>query len=222
MNKKEIINAYKNLSTSSISDALDSLKIKGQVLGLKPRSANSNMVGFAYTVKYLPFETSLTGFQNAGNYIDNVGEDKVIVVDNDNINWCTTWGGILTQVAQKRKINGAVVHGSIRDIDEIKHSMFPVFSQHVFMCSGKNRVRKVDEQCQIMLNGIEVNPDDLVVGDGNGVLIIPNQHIEECLSRAIAIEVTEKEILHAVLAENMPLQEARTKYRYDQPWLEKR
>ena len=220
MDKKAIIDAYKKLNTSAISDALDSLSIKERVVGFKPRSTNNKLVGFAYTVKYAPFEVPAKEFQNAGNYIDNVGEDEVIVIDNNGIDWCTTWGGILTQVAQKRQINGVVVHGSIRDIDEIRHSQLPIFSQHVFMCSGKNRVQKINEQCSILLNKVEVNPGDLIVGDGSGVIFIPKNYITECLNRAINIENTETRILKAVLEENMTLQVARSKYRYDQPWVE--
>jgi regulator of RNase E activity RraA len=196
------------------------LNIKERVLGFKPRSTNNKLVGFAYTVKYAPFETPVKDFKNAGNYIDNVGEDEVIVIDNNGVDWCTTWGGILTQVALKRKINGVVVHGSIRDIDQIQYSQLPIFSQRVFMCSGKNRVQKIGEQCSILLNKVEVNPEDLVVGDGNGVIFIPKNYIIECLSRAINIENTEEKILEAVLEENMTLQVARRKYRYDQPWVE--
>ena len=218
MDKKAIIDAYKKLSTSAISDALDSLNIKDRIVGFKPRSANNKLIGFVYTVKYATIKTPPREFQNAGNYIDNVGEDAVIIIDNNGIDWCTTWGGILTKVAQKRKINGVVVHGSIRDIDEIKHSALPVFSQHVFMCSGKNRVQKIDEQCSIVLNNVEVNPDDLVVADGSGVVFIPKDYIAECLKRAINIEITEVKILNAVLKENMTLEAARSKYRYDQPW----
>lgn len=218
MNKKQIIAAYQKLNTSLISDALDSLNIKERVLGFKPRSKKRKLVGFAYTVQYAPFHTPIAKFQNAGNYIDNVTEDEVIVIDNNSVNWCTTWGGILTHVAQNRKINGAVIYGAIRDIDEIQNSKFPVFSQHVFMCSGKNRVYKVEEQCPILLDKVQVKPADLVFGDGNGVIFIPQDSIMDCLMRAINIEKTEKKILSAVLEEKMPLRDARNKYGYDEPW----
>lgn len=219
MNNKEIIQAFKKLNTSTISDALDSLGIKDRVVGFTSRSSNTKMVGFAFTVEYRVFEEPVVGFHNAGNYIDNVIEDEVIVVNNNKIDYCTTWGGILTQVALKNNVAGVVVHGAIRDVDEIKNSQLPVFSQHVFMCSGKNRVYKFAEQQAITLDSFVVNPKDLVVGDENGVLFIPAKHIIECLERAIIIEETESKILQAVLVDNMSLQEARNKYRYDQPWL---
>ena len=213
-----ILEAYKKLDSSSISDALDSIGIRERILGVFPRSDTKKMVGFAFTVKYELFESCNTKFHNAGNYIDEVSENEIIILDNAGRDFCTTWGGILTKTAEIKKIGGALIYGAIRDIDEVKLSKLPVFSKHIFMCSAKNRARMVETQQDLNINGVNIAPGDLIFGDENGVLIIPKEYLEECLTRAQNIKKNESKILQKIES-GMSLSDARKLHRYDQPWL---
>ncbi len=209
----------KTLSSSELSDALDSLNIEGVLLGIFPRTLNKlPMIGPAFTVRYEAYEEKPSTFKSAGNYIDAVPGGSVIVIDNQGRNDCTTWGGILTQVATQKKLQGTVISGACRDIKEIHNLNYPLFSTGVTMRSGKNRVYKSTEQIPLCIQGITIKPGDIIFGDENGVLVIPQDQLSEVTHRALNIQKTEGEILQSVKA-GMSLEKARETHRYDQPWL---
>lgn len=217
----ELMQRLAQFDTAEISDALDSCGIEGALLGIKPITHGTKFVGEAFTVKYRPYEEKQTEFKNAGNYIDEVPEHAVIVIDNDGREDCTTWGDILTQVAMNRNIKGTVVFGAVRDVAFIREAKYPLFASATYMRSGKNRVYKSAQQCTLSINGVEIQPNDIIVGDDNGVLVIPKSRLKEIVEKASNIKTTEQAIISSVKS-GMKLEEARKFHRYDQPWLDKK
>ncbi|HAU0828051.1 TPA: isocitrate/isopropylmalate family dehydrogenase [Legionella pneumophila] len=205
-------------NSAEISDALDSCGIEGGLLNIKPLSQGMKMVGPAYTIQYLPREKKEAVFHNAANYIDKVPKHSVIVIDNNGQTDCTVWGDLLTHTALRNNIMGTVVHGAVRDVESIRSTNYPVFCTGIYMCSGKNRVYKANEQCPLFINGVTINPGDIVFADDNGVLVIPNVLLHEVVNKAIAIRLTEERIKAAV-ASGSTLEQAREDYYYEQPWL---
>lgn len=216
---QELIKEFAKLDSAAISDALDSFKISCGLVGIKPLFPNIKCVGFAYTVKYQEIK-EITEFQNAGNYIDNVPDNSVIVIDNDGRNDCTVWGGILTEVAMKKKINGTVINGCARDIDEISKKKYPLFAVSTFMQSAKNRSKKVSEALPIFINNVKIETGDIIFCDGNGCIVIPIKLASDVLQRAKNVIETEDKILNAV-RNGMNLEEARKIYSYNKPWEKK-
>ncbi len=206
------------LNSTEISDALDACAIEGALLNIKPLSSGMKLIGPAYTVQYKPNEEKTTTFKNAANYIDSVPTKSVIVIDNNGRSDCTVWGDILTQVAIQKEIAGTVVYGAIRDVGLIRTTQYPVFSTAVYMRSGKNRVHKTQEQCPLTINGVTINPGDIIFADDNGVLVIPQHLINEIINKANTIQLTENNIKTAINS-GSTLEQARKDYRYDQPWL---
>lgn len=213
------IQALQHLHSAELSDALDALNIEGVLLGIKPLSLGHKLIGLAYTVKYKPYDTRPEHFKGAGNYIDNVPKDSVIVIDNEGSETCTTWGDILTQVALSKGIRGTVIHGACRDINIIHELNYPVFTRAVTMRSGKNRVYKAFEQIDIMIGEVKVKPGDIIFADDCGVLVIPKEHLQIIVEKAKNIQRTEALIIESV-KQGMGLEEARKVHRYDMPWLE--
>jgi len=214
----DLIQQLKQFDTAEISDALDACGIEGALLGIKPESGATKMIGPAFTVKYFPYQEKQSEFKNAGNYIDEVPAGSVIIIDNAERQDCTTWGDILTQVALMRNIAGTVVFGAARDIDFIRKAKYPLYASAIYMRSGKNRVYKSSQQCPLSINGVEVLPEDILFGDANGVLVIPKNHLKEVIEKAGYIKKTEQAIIASVKS-GMKLEEARKLHRYDQPWL---
>jgi len=214
---QKIIDRYKNVSTSSVADALDSLGVTPGLIGIQPQVAGASCVGPAFTVEYQPYETIPAEFRNASNYIDEVKPGSVVVIDNQGKDYCTAWGDILTEYAVNRDIAGTVVHGAIRDIGTIRRLNYPMFSSHVFMRSGKNRITKRTVGEKITISGIDISPNDLIVADENGCLCVPKILISEVINRAEKVEKTEQRIKEAIL-EGMTLLEARKKFSYNEPW----
>lgn len=214
----KLFQQLKNYNSAEISDALDACGVEGGLLNIKPLSQGMKIVGPAYTVQYLPRREKEATFHNAANYIDMVPEHSVIVIDNNGQNDCTVWGDILTQTALRNNIAGTVVHGAVRDIEAIRATNYPVFCTGVYMRSGKNRVYKANERCPLFINGITINPGDILFGDDNGILVFPCSSLPEVISKVQAIKLTEERIKSAIKS-GSTLEQARKDYHYDQPWL---
>lgn len=206
-----------SLSTAEVSDALDACGIEGALLSIRPLSRGKKLLGPAYTVRYAPYHEKPTTFQPAGNYIDAVPANSVLVIDNGGRGDCTTWGELLTRVAIRNHLAGSVVYGAVRDVSFIEATPYPVFCTATTMRSGKNRVYKAEEQGLLCIDGVLIRPGDIVLGDDHGVLVIPVDKLADVTAKALAIQSTEAAITDAINA-GSTLADARLRYRYDRPW----
>ncbi|WP_454119037.1 RraA family protein [Microbacterium lacticum] len=202
--------------TASVSDALDSLGLRGWLEGITARVPGAAIIGPAYTVTYKPVEPS-DEFRGAANYIDDVPAGAVIVVDNGGSTSITTWGSLLTVVAHSRGIAGTIIHGTARDIAEVRDRAYPLFTTGIGMTSGKNRVELAGVGRPVDINGVIVRPGDIIVADDNGAVSVPSDAADEVLRRARNVSRTEERIAEAVLAGER-LDEARKRFAYHRPW----
>ncbi|GLZ29262.1 hypothetical protein Lesp02_14520 [Lentzea sp. NBRC 105346] len=212
-----IIDRLAALDTAAVSDALDSLGVTGVLPGVSARVPGSRTCGFAYTVTYQPVGADGPRFRNAANYLDDVPAGSIVVVDNGGSTSCTNWGSLLTAVAQARGVRGTVMHGSARDIAEVRAAGYPLFSTGVTMVSGKNRVELAGVGADVDVHGTVVRPGDVILADDNGVLVIPASLADEVADRAERVEGTERRIAAAVAAGSR-LDEARSVHGYAAPW----
>ncbi|MEU9211007.1 RraA family protein [Streptomyces sp. NPDC048415] len=194
------------LSTSGVSDALDRLGIPGQALGIAPLDRSFRVVGRAWTLRYGPVGQDRG---TVGDYIDDLGPGDVVVLDNQGRLDATVWGDILTTVAHRRAVAGTVIDGVCRDVDRSLQLGYPVFARGNCMRTGKDRVRVEATQVPVSIGGIRVEPGDLLLGDGDGLVVIPAVRAGEVLAVAEGIEQAEETILAAVEA-GTPLREARS------------
>jgi regulator of RNase E activity RraA len=198
-----------SLSTATVSDALDRLGIAGQCLGIKPLDRAFRIYGPAFTLRMSPAIRGGT----VGDYIDDVPEGAVVVIDNAGRPDMTVWGGILTSVAAKRRVGGTVIDGVCRDIAKSLELRYPVFSRGWSMRTGKDRVQLEAMNVAVSIGGVPVSPGDLLFGDADGVVAIPRAREEEVLATARAIDEAEARIREAVEG-GMRLDEARRRHRY--------
>jgi 4-hydroxy-4-methyl-2-oxoglutarate aldolase len=97
------------------------------------------------------------------------------------------WGGLMSTRARRLGAQGAVLGGFHRDTREILQLGFPVFSQGAYAQDQRLRGRVIDFRCTIEFeNGARVSPGDLVVGDIDGVLAVPREHVSDILRLALA------------------------------------
>src|SRR5262245_45502414 len=200
------------LDTTALSDALDRLGIPGQCLGIKPLDHRFRLAGRAFTLLYGP-----AGIPpgTVGDFIEDVPEGSVIVIDNGGRENATVWGDILTMVAHHRKIAGTVIDGACRDTNLAREINYPIFSRSYSMRTGKDRVQLDALNCSVNIGDARVLPGDILRGDGDGVVAIPQAHENEVLAIAEEIDSTEEKIRRAVI-EGMSLREARKQFRYHQ------
>jgi 4-hydroxy-4-methyl-2-oxoglutarate aldolase len=200
------------LDTTALSDALDRLGIPGQCLGIKPLDSRFRLAGRAFTLLYGP---AAVPPGTVGDFIDDVPEGNVIVIDNGGRENATVWGDILTMVAHRRNIAGTVIDGACRDTNLSREIGYPLFSRSYSMRTGKDRVQLEATNGPVNIGDARVLPGDILRGDGDGVVVIPQVHEDRLLTIAEEIDATEEKIRQAVL-EGMRLTDARKQYGYHQ------
>ena len=200
----------RNLDTATLSDALDRLGIAGQCYGIAPRDPKFRLIGRAFTLLYGPAGKPPG---TVGDYIDDVPEGSVVVLDNRGREDATVWGDILTEIAHRRGLAGTVINGICRDVALCRELGYPVFSRGHWMRTGKDRVQVEATNVTVDLGGAKVRPGDLLRGDADGVVVIPCEHEEAVLSAAEAIAQAEERIREAVRG-GQRLDEARSALNY--------
>jgi 4-hydroxy-4-methyl-2-oxoglutarate aldolase len=213
MSGEPIIQGLRELPTATISDALDRLGIVGQCLGIAPLDPRFRLVGRAFTLRYRP--SGLVDRGNVGDYIDDVPPGEVVVLDNAGRPDCTVWGDILTAVSHRRGIGGTVIHGVCRDVQRALDLGYPIFSRGRYMRTGKDRVEVESMQAPVSLGEVQVRPGDILVGDADGVLVIPRVREAEVFDTAREIEQAEQAIERET-ASGTRLDVARRTFRYHQ------
>jgi len=200
------------LDTTALSDALDRLGIPGQCLGIKPLDPKFRLTGRAFTLRYGPAGVPPG---TVGDFIDDVPEGNLIVIDNGGRENATVWGDILTMVAHRRNIAGTVIDGACRDTNLSREIGYPIFSRSYSMRTGKDRVQLEATNGRVNIGDARVLPGDILRGDGDGVVVIPQVHEDRILTIAAEIDATEEKIRQAVL-NGMRLTDARKQYGYHQ------
>ena len=198
------------LDTATISDALDKLGIAGQCLGIKPLDHCCRLAGRAFTLAYAPVgEPPGT----VGDFIDDVPEGQVVVIDNGGRPDATVWGDILTFTAHQRGLGGTVIDGACRDTHLALELGYPMYSRSYSMRTGKDRVQLEAKQVVVTVGNARVAPGDIVRGDSDGVIVIPQAREAEVLEIAEAIDTAETRIRDAI-AGGLRLDEARRQQHY--------
>ncbi|MCA8272648.1 RraA family protein [Burkholderia sp. AU30280] len=208
---RELAALFAGLDTPGVSDAMDKLGLHGQALGVMPLTDYPQVVvGPAFTVKYVPAGVPPG---TVGDFIDDVAEGDVVVIDNDGRTDCTVWGDIMTQYAGLRGIAGTVIDGVCRDVNKALHDKYPLFTAGRFMRTGKDRVQVETVNATVGIGTVRVAARDIVVADANGVVIVPRGRAREVAEVARQIEATESRIREQ-LALGKTLREARAALGY--------
>ncbi len=198
------------LDTATLSDALDRLGIVGQCYRIAGRDPSFEMAGRAFTMLCGP-ASNPPG--TVGDYIDDVPEGHVVVIDNGGREDATIWGDILTEIAHRRGIAGTVIDGISRDVALCRKLSYPVFSKGHWMRTGKDRVQVERMNCPVNIGGARVAPGDILRGDADGVVVMPREHEAAVLDAAERIGAAEEAIRESC-RQGMRLDEARRQFNY--------
>lgn len=128
----------------------------------------------------------------------------VIVADVGAFTEVGHWGEVLTVAAQSRGIAGLVIDGGVRDVEAAQRRAFPVFAGGVSMKATVKEVLGTIGQ-PIFCAGVPVRLGDIVIGDDDGVLVLPRELAAEALRAAIARETAEAEIMRRLEAGELTL-----------------
>ncbi|KQZ08813.1 hypothetical protein ASD23_10625 [Agromyces sp. Root1464] len=173
--------------------------------GVAANHAGDRIVGRAKTLRFIPFRPDLFqshggGFNAQKLAFDTVAPGEVLVVEARGERGTGTVGDVLALRAQVRGAAGIVTDGGVRDYDAVAGFEIPVFSQgpHPSVLGRRHVPWEVD--VTIACGGAAVQPGDVIVGDGDGVIVIPPQLALEVLSEALEQERQEAYVAEQVAA----------------------
>lgn len=188
------------LYTAVIGDILDQLGYVTQFLPAVVRAiaADMTVVGRAMPVQ-LAASTKVRGqgFTNLLAGLDELREGEVYVASGGGLE-CAAWGELMTAAARSRGARGAVVNAYHRDTERILEQRWPVFSRGAYAQDAAVRSVVVDVRARIDIDGVDVSPGDLVVGDRDGVLIVPQIAEAEVLRLAVEKAQAESRVRAAI------------------------
>ncbi|MDK2833957.1 MAG: 3-hexulose-6-phosphate synthase / 6-phospho-3-hexuloisomerase [Methanolobus sp.] len=182
--EEEIRDIFMSVSTPNISDAMHR---KGAMQDIFPVLTGKKMVGTAVTV-----QTFRGDWAKPVEAIDVAGRGDVIVIYNGSRH-IAPWGGLATQSCLGKGIAGVVVDGAVRDIDDIRKMDLPVFATcHVPNAGEPKGFGEINSE--IVCGNQAVRPGDYIVGDDNGVVVVPRERAYEIARRAREVEKTEQRL----------------------------
>lgn len=188
------------LHTPVIGDVLDVLGRRHQFLppAIRPMTVEMTVVGRAMPVLVAAvFGPQPRPFGRLTEALDQLEPGEVYVAPGAGIP-AAAWGEILTATARRRGAVGAVIDGYHRDSARVLAQEWPVFSHGAYAQDSSVRSSVVDLRVPVEIGGVTVRPGDLVVGDRDGVLVVPADVEDEALERALAKAATENAVLRAI------------------------
>ena len=206
---------FERLSTTNVSDALDALGYKGATYGIRPMMPNwGKCVGPAVTVK-MTAAGETKGQHHLGVKAIAVAEagDR-IVIDNGGRLDTSCWGGILANGAQMKGIKAVVIDGACRDLDDCAEIDFPVYARGTVVATARGRIMEEATNVMIQFGGVQVRPGDLVMGDRSGVVIVPQEHVEQVLEKAEQLFEKEENMIRDI-RNGQSMLDVDTKYNYE-------
>jgi regulator of RNase E activity RraA len=174
------------IGAGPISDALG--KTGAMHHAIRPRSKNARMAGKAFTVRVHTADILMVS-----KALSECPAESVLVIDGHAECNTALWGGLTTEAAFRKGLAGVVIDGAIRDSAEIARSRLPVFARAVV--AGAGGAEYVGElHIPVQCGGVVVNPGDWLVGDEDGVVVIPAGRLDEAIKTANRILQAERQI----------------------------
>ena len=186
----ELIRKYESVPVANIADNMG--RFYAMDSGIRPFN-ESRLVGSAFTVKSNTADNLL--FHKA---LDLAKPGDVIVVDVQGDCTNAVSGEVMVRYAMKKGIKGFVIDGAIRDVDMTKQlNNFSVYAKGVNP-KGPYKFGPGEINVPISCGGVVVNPGDLIVGDQDGIVVIPKACAESIYSVSKATTEKEQEIFNAI------------------------
>lgn len=195
MTLEELIAGFRDVATASVADAVDKVAGKKGYLdeSIKPRINDHKIVGPAVTILEAPTDEFVPP-QHALDAIDESPAGSVICISIGEETNVAVWGGLMTAGAVANKHEAAILDGGVRDITEIRRDYnFPVFARSVSPGTTLGRFKTLDANVPVRIGGVIINAGDIIVGDIDGVVVVPRDHAEAVLAMSREIDARELE-----------------------------
>ncbi len=206
---------HSGLSTALVLDSLDALGMRRQAIqcGVIPRTFDRTVVGRAKTLLWVEF-----AYDDPDTYalelaaVDSIAPGEIVVCATGDSQRSGIWGELLTTAALHRGAAGIVTDGGVRDLAQIRSAGFPVFSRHLSAYDSLNRQKVVAYDVRVEIDGVTIEPGDLIVADCDGIAVVPAASVDAVTAYAAQKALREDGFRLAVQT-GMPLVTAFEKYK---------
>ncbi len=209
----DLVNRLRSYSACQAADAFDKLKIRGHmpdIILLSP-DPDYRMVGEAHTVRMVPAGGGPLPKREV-HHIDAAPEGSIVVISIPPGVTTANWGGMMTTRAKVMNLGGVVLDGRARDIEEHRQAGFPVFARGVSVHGSGGYTVPISVGEPINCGGVAVRQGDIILGDVNGVVVIPGERLEEVIDKMDELAEIEEKII-AELDKGMSIGEAFSRHR---------
>lgn len=199
--------AKQKLFVALVGDVMDKLGYQHQFLSpyLKPICKHMIILGRAMPVLEADYYGDNKGFNDLSDKsfglmfeaLDSLQKDEVYICSGSSHRYAL-WGGLMSTRAIKCGAAGAVVHGFHRDSNEIERLDFPIASFGSYAQDQGVRGKVLDYRVPIEVDGVKVRPGDIIFGDRDGVLVIPQEIEKEAFEGAFEKAAGENKVLKAL------------------------
>ena len=208
------IPALETLYTAVIADVLDTLGHRQQTLSAEIHAMTpaSRVCGRVFTAQAVAVNTiPEKPYKLEMAAIDSMQSGDVLVVDAGNNRQSAFWGELLSTACEAKGVRGAVMNTCTRDLWALKKMDFPVFAIGSTPADSKGRIDVTEIGRPITMNGVNIKTGDFLLGDEDGVVIIPTEVLDDTLRLAHEKKCGENTVRDD-LAAGMPVTEAFSKH----------
>jgi 5-oxopent-3-ene-1,2,5-tricarboxylate decarboxylase / 2-hydroxyhepta-2,4-diene-1,7-dioate isomerase len=193
-----------SVSTATLTNQLQRKGIRSTFLtGLKPIKPGQRMVGYAHTLRFVPIREDLnaqfTSGQNAQRRaIESMTPEEVLVIEARGAPDAGTFGDVFALRALRRGATGMITDGAVRDTPAVAELDIPVYHGASHVATFSRTHMPLEHQVPIACAGVTIMPGDIIVGDGEGAVVIPPSLVVELAAASVQQEAEESWALERV------------------------
>ena len=185
------------LYTGAVADILDELGLRNQCLpaAIRPLESKMKVAGPVFTIRgrAMPPGERPDPRLRQMDMLDAIFRGSVIVIEPGDDSRAAHWGELMSNTALQKGATGCVINGGLRDSGQILELGFPVFRVFHSPLTAAVRFEITDFDAPIRIGGVDITPGDYILGDIDGVLILPAAVVEKVIT--MTEEVCRKETI---------------------------
>jgi regulator of RNase E activity RraA len=193
-NQEDLITGFRLVEAASVADAIELLYGKKMYMKHDMRPLFATKFAGPATTVLLHKEEHTEGSKALSGMMDAIDEAPVgsvyVMVLEDGLDYAGL-GGLMSTAMKYRGFAGAVVDGGMRDTPQVTKLQFPVFSRGIVPSTTVNHFKVTGKNVPVTCAGVTVRPNDIIVADMDGVVVVPREHAAEILKKAQQLDDTE-------------------------------
>ena len=187
---EDILDGFVGLASSLVGDAMNREQV--MAAAIKPIASGMRLRGQARTVNAMAGDNGITHAATP-----HVRAGEVLVVNGMGVEDVAIWGEVMTRAAQEQGIAGIVLDGAVRDVADLREMGFPVFCRAA-VPRGPHKGFGGTIDAPVACAGVTVSPGDLVIGDDDGVVVVPLDQVRTVQAAAKEAQAREWEWLEQI------------------------